>query len=150
MRRRNQVVLVAIAVVIVIQFIPVDRSNPPVQGELNAPPAVAEILRASCYDCHSNETQWPWYSYVAPVSWMLAHHVGEGREKLNFSTWSDLAEKDRIKMVHEIWEETSQGQMPLRVYLIMHPKAKLSDGAIERLRMWSESLGGEDVSDRDA
>ena len=147
MRRRNVVGVVVVAILTGIQFVPVDRSNPPVQGEMRAPPAVSEVLRQSCYDCHSNETEWPWYSYVAPVSWMLAHHVDEGRDELNFSTWSDLAEKDRSELVHEISEETSEGKMPLRAYLILHPEAKLSDEALEILRTWSGSSQEKAVSD---
>lgn len=147
MRRRNIVGLAVVVVLIAIQFVPVNRSNPPVQGEIQAPRAVSEVLRQSCYNCHSNETEWPWYSYVAPVSWMLVHHVEEGREKLNFSTWSELAEKDRSEIVREIYEETSEGKMPLRSYLVAHPEAKLSDEAIETLRKWSESSYEESVPD---
>jgi hypothetical protein len=139
MRRKNAIILGVVLLLIVIQFIPVDRSNPPVTGEIQAPQAVSDILRNSCYDCHSNETEWPWYSHVAPVSWILAHHVDEGREGLNFSTWTQLNEKDRSKLIHEIEEETSEGEMPIRSYLILHRDARLSEAAIETLRKWSES-----------
>ena len=81
---------VLIAVVIIIQFIPVDRSHPPARSEIEAPPEVMEILRTACYDCHSYETDWPWYGYVAPVSWLLARHVKKGRADLNFSEWPAL------------------------------------------------------------
>lgn len=139
MRKRTVTALAGIAVLVAIQFIPVDRSNPPVRGEIDAPKAVSEVFQRSCYDCHSNETNWPWYSYVAPVSWLVAHDVHEGREELNFSTWSGLNEKEESKIVHKIWEETSEGEMPLKTYLILHPGAKLSDEALETLRVWSRS-----------
>ena len=140
MRRKSVIGLATVAVVIAIQIIPVEHSNPPGQGELQAPSSVSDVLRRSCYNCHSNETEWPWYSYVAPISWILAHHVDEGRGKLNFSTWSTLSEKDRSKIVKEIVEEISEGNMPLRSYLVMHREAKLNDRDIEAVREWSRSL----------
>jgi hypothetical protein len=147
MSKRKVVGLSVVGVLLAIQLVPIDRSNPPVRGEIEVTEAVSEVLRRSCYDCHSNETQWPWYSYVAPASWILAHHVGEAREELNFSTWSALAEKDRSKMIHEIWEETSKGEMPLRSYLILHRDAKLSDEALATLREWSGISQEDGVSD---
>jgi len=139
MRRRTKVALIVLAIVIAIQLVPVNRSNPPVRGEMVAPPRVVEVLRQSCYDCHSNETRWPWYSYVAPVSWFLAYHVNEAREELNFSTWNRLTEKDRTEALHEIWEEVSEGEMPLRGYLILHPGARLSEDALGILQAWTDS-----------
>jgi hypothetical protein len=147
MSKKSIAVLAIVVVFIAIQFVPVDRSNPPVQGEIDAPPAVSDVLRRSCYNCHSNETRWPWYSRVAPVSWFLSHHVHEGREKLNFSTWAALIESDRTEIVREIWDEVSEGDMPLRSYLIMHPEAKLSEQALESIRAWSLSSRGNDTSD---
>ena len=139
MRRRTKVALIVLAIVIAIHLVPVNRSNPPVRGEMVAPPRVVQVLRQSCYDCHSNETRWPWYSYVAPVSWFLTHHVNEAREELNFSTWLSLAEKDRVEMVHDIWDEVSEGKMPLRSYLILHPGARLSEDALGILKAWTDS-----------
>ena len=147
MRRRTVVALVVLVILIAIQLVPLDRSNPPIRGEIQVPRAVSEVFRRSCYDCHSNETHWPWYSYVAPISWMLVHHVNEGREEVNFSTWSGLSDKERSEIVREIWEETSKGKMPLRGYLVIHPEAKLSDAALEALRAWSESSHEKDVPD---
>ncbi len=76
--------LIFAVILAAIQFVPVDRSAPPAAGELAAPPEVARILDAACYDCHSDRTRWPWYSRVAPVSWIAAHHVAAGRRRLNF------------------------------------------------------------------
>jgi hypothetical protein len=69
------------------QLVPLDRSNPPVSAEVPATPEVRAILKRSCYDCHSNETRWPWYAYAAPMSWLLVYDVHEAREHMNFSTW---------------------------------------------------------------
>lgn len=106
----------------VIQLIPVDRSNPPVVNEpkWDSPQTKALVERA-CFDCHSNETKWPAYSYIAPVSWLVADHVHEGRDKYNLSDWMHHpVEAD------EIIEEIEEGKMPLPSYLILHPEARLS------------------------
>ena len=108
-----RIVLVVVIVLVGIQFIPVNRSNPPVEEEVPASPEVKAVLKRACYDCHSNETVWPGYSRVAPVSWLLAWDVREGREELNFSTWNRYNQKKRGKIIKEIWEEVQEGEMPL-------------------------------------
>ncbi len=84
----KKILIIFIVVAIGIQFIPTDRSNPPVTHELQASPEVMAILERACYDCHSNETVWPWYSKVAPVSWQISSHVVVGRRHVNFSEWA--------------------------------------------------------------
>jgi len=86
-----------IIVVIAIQFVTVERTNPPVTGEINVTPELKSVLQKSCYDCHSNETVWPWYSKVAPVSWLVSKDVVEGREELNFSEWTNTQRKNVLK-----------------------------------------------------
>ena len=127
------------ALLVVIQLIPVDRNNPPVTPalELQAPDEVMAVFKVSCYDCHSNQTKWPFYSYVAPVSWLVAHDVEEGRDELNFSEWQTLSEKRKQKKIEEIFEETSEDEMPLPIYLFMHSDAKLSDRQKEIIKKWS-------------
>lgn len=126
-----------LAGIILIQFVPVDRSNPPVAGEISAPDPVMEVLRTACYDCHSNETEWPWYSRVAPISWRIAEHVHEAREELNFSEWQDMTQEDQEHAREDIWEKVEEGAMPLSDYLRMHPEAVLTDPQREALRRWS-------------
>ena len=108
-----------------IQFIKIDKTNPPVTADLNAPAEVRTVLRNACYDCHSNETIWPWYSKVAPVSWMLENHVKDGREKLNFSEWEKYNDVKRSEMKKEIWEQINSSEMPLQMYTYLHSKASL-------------------------
>jgi hypothetical protein len=136
-------VRVAIALFVLfvaIQFWPVSRGNPPVTGDLGAPEPVNSILRRSCYDCHSNETRWPWYAYVAPVSWLVAHDVEEGREHLNLSEWKKLTENKRASAADEMAEEVEKGHMPLPNYLRAHSDAKLSDEDVKTLRKWADSV----------
>ncbi len=120
-----------------IQFIPVDRENPPVETEILTSTEVRVILTRACYDCHSNETVWPWYSRLAPVSWLLAWDVHEGREELNFSTWNRYDWKKRQKIMKELWEEVKEGEMPPWFYLPLHPEARLSDSDYAVIRTWA-------------
>jgi len=122
------------------QLVRVDRSNPPVSGEITAPADAQAILERSCYDCHSNRTVWPWYSQVAPVSWLVARDVHEGREHLNFSTWNDLTPEKQRKAVHDIWEQVSEGEMPMAIYLPLHPRARLTDADKAALKSWAASV----------
>jgi hypothetical protein len=133
-------VLVALVVVFVlIQFIPGGAmTNPPVTGEIQAPPAVMQIMKTSCYDCHSNETVWPWYSHVAPVSWLVRHDVNEGREHLNFSTWDSASERRQARRLRfGIPHVMDEHEMPLWYYTIIHRHAVLSDSQRQTLRQWA-------------
>lgn len=137
-----KLVLGAAALLLLIQLVPVDRSNPEVELEVPAGPAAREVLERACYDCHSNETVWPWYAWVAPVSWLVAHDVHEAREYLNFSTWNAYDDEERAELLHEAWEEVEEGEMPLWFYVPLHPEAELDDADKEVLRAWSEGGTG--------
>jgi hypothetical protein len=131
-------IVVFLAVVFAIQFVPVKQENPATRAGFEAPVRVKEILQRSCYDCHSNQTRWPWYSRVAPVSWIVAWDVSEAREEMNFSEWGRLGPERQVEMMAEIWEEVEEGEMPLWYYLPAHPDARLSSGDREILRAWSK------------
>ena len=131
-----------VGLALAIQLVPVDRSNPPVTADLDAPPAVAEVLRTSCYDCHSNETRWPWYSRVAPVSWLVAHDVEEARDRLNFSLWGSYEGKRQQRLAEKTWEEVEAGEMPPGMYLLAHADARLSDDDRAVLAAWSAAFSG--------
>lgn len=132
------IIIILIVALVVIQFIPVSKTNPPVTGEINAPESVMKVFKTSCYDCHSNEVVWPWYSRVAPVSWLVAYDVNEARDHFNFSEWSSDSAEDRQDNREEIWEEVEEGHMPLWYYVIMHPEAKLSAEDKEIIKKWSQ------------
>lgn len=131
--------MAAVVALVAIQLVPVDRTNPPVESEVPAPPEVREVLRRACYDCHSNESVWPWYSRVAPVSWLVAHDVQKGREELNFSTWNRLTTKDQVEKMKESWEEVEESEMPPWFYLPAHRDARLTDRDRALLQEWAKS-----------
>jgi hypothetical protein len=116
-----------------------ERTNPPVLSAIAAPPAIAKILERSCFDCHSHRTDWPWYSYVAPVSWWLVDHVDHGRRDLNFSEWPVLDMEELEHNFHDIDEQIAKGEMPLKSYLVLHPGARLSEEEKTMLRSWARS-----------
>jgi len=145
-------VLIGIAVLfLLIQFIRVDKINPPVDPTkdfivmTNAPKEVVEILKQSCYDCHSNETVYPWYFHIAPVSWWAKDHVNDGRKHLNFSVWGDFKEQRKVKKIDECYMEVEEDQMPLSSYTIIHGSAKLTMEQKATLVSWFQSLGGEAI-----
>ena len=140
-------ILIALAIIVVgIQFIPVDRSNPPVTGKIDAPSNVLSILKASCFDCHSNETEWPWYSYVAPVSFLVSADVEDGRKRVNFSEWDKYDDEKRAKKLDAIIEEVEEGEMPLSKYTLMHPDAKMDQVKIKVLKDWINNDNAQDNS----
>ena len=136
-----KIIFVLSILFIIIQFIPVDKKNPAIISEIPAPVEVQKILQRSCYDCHSHQTVWPWYSHVAPVSWLIAHDVKEGRENLNFSVWSDSDQRKQIKIFEEIQEVIEKKEMPLTTYLWMHPDARLDINDQMILKAWL--MGGQ-------
>jgi hypothetical protein len=128
---------------IVIQFIPVelpenntDHSKDIVEGE-NAPDKIKILLRESCFDCHSNQTVYPWYSHVAPVSWLVARDTRKGRDELNLSEWADLSKRKKIKILNEIAEEVEEDKMPLKIYTLIHRESSLSEEEKNTLIGWT-------------
>jgi hypothetical protein len=133
------ILLGLLLLLVVIQFVPIDRVNPPVEAEVPAPVHVRVILRRACYDCHSNETVWPWYSHVAPLSWLLVRDVQEGRAELNFSTWNQHSTQRQAKKLQESRKEVQEGDMPPWYYLPVHRHARLSVEDRAALRNWTLS-----------
>lgn len=130
-----------LALILLIQVVPVNHANPPVLYEIPAPDEALAVLRRSCYDCHSNETRWPWYSRVAPISWLIAHDVNEAREAMNFSEWDGYAPDEQRDLLDLILEEIDNGRMPLWHYPPLHPEAQLSDKDLILLRKWISEAG---------
>ena len=139
MSQRKKALFVGILLVLGIQLIPVPRENPEVVAPITVPDDVRMVLENSCYDCHSNLTEWPWYSRVAPVSWLVYKDVKKGRDELNFSEWGEYSDRRRNHKLEEVEEKVSEGEMPLKVYLPLHPEARLSDADRQTLIEWSRA-----------
>lgn len=133
-----------VAVLIMIQFIRPERTNPRADETLaydrylKVDEDIAQMLRRSCFDCHSNQTVWPWYSQVAPVSWFLARDVKNGRRHLNFSAWGTYNPTRRLIVLNNIAEEVSSGGMPYPPYLLLHRDAGLDSAARKLIADWAD------------
>jgi len=132
-RKFTLIVIAALAAVfLLLQLVPYGHAhnNPPVVAEPNwDSPQTRELAARACFDCHSNETAWPWYSSIAPISWLTQNHVLEGREYLNFSDWYQSHEENgrEENETEELGETVLEGKMPLRSFLLIHPEARLTD-----------------------
>ena len=133
------VLFLALAVFAGLQLRTVERTNPPVVTHIEAPTEITSILRKACYNCHSNETHWPWYSYVAPFSWWLEHHVIEGRRDLDFTRWNEYDADDQLDRIEEIVAQAEERKMPPESYLLIHSAARLDNEARATLRAWMET-----------
>jgi hypothetical protein len=147
MKTKYKILLALLVLLVLIQFIKVDTTNPPVDKTKdfitlkNPPQPMAHMLKASCYDCHSNETTYPWYTSVAPFSWWIKDHIDEGRRKLNFSEYGDLPAKRAKHKLDESYEMIAEGEMPMTSYTLLHRDAALSDTQKQELLAWLQSIG---------
>lgn len=128
----KKVIVVVLVAFIMIQFFPIDKTNPPPTPGMDflkikkTSPEIAKIINTSCYDCHSNESKYPWYSDIAPSSWFLKNHITEGRKHLNFSTFAMYEPKKQIHKLEECIEMVEKEKMPLDSYYLGHQDAKLT------------------------
>ena len=129
----RNIALMIIGVFVVMQFIPAEQTNPEVDKNLdllqteNIPKDVAKTIKEACYDCHSHETNWPWYSYMAPAKWVVSSNVVHARRELNFSTWQDYDLEKKDHKLEECEEAITEGWMPETSYVSMHKEAELSE-----------------------
>ena len=134
--------LASLGLLVAIQFIRPSTVNPAIQPEreiaavLRVDPGIQSIFRRSCDDCHSNRTVWPWYSHVAPVSWLVASDVYDGRRRMNFSEWGTYAAKKRSNLLGNICKKVQAGDMPPLQYLPMHPISRLTQADEQQLCQW--------------
>lgn len=133
-------------VLIIIQITPprLPETSPATENDLfnhaSVPDDIGNIIKNSCYDCHSNETHYPWYSYVAPVKWLISGDINGGRHELNFSNWNEMRLRDQVKILEDISEEVDEGEMPLKIYTIMHRNARLSKAERQKIVDWTEDM----------
>lgn len=139
------IVLVLAGLFAVIQLIRPARTNPPVdesrtiESHTQLTPEAAAILNRSCNDCHSNQTRWPWYTNVAPVSWFVINHVNDGRRQMNFSDWAQYDRSEQENYLKKICREVKSGDMPIHSYLWLHGDAKLSGEDVKFLCDWANN-----------
>lgn len=133
-------IIIGIVVFLMIaQFFGINKINPSTPSNEtfysvhNTPQDVQSIMDAACMDCHSHQTKYPWYTSIAPLSWWINHHIVEGREHLNFSTWTSYDKGKQDHKIEECIEVLEEGEMPLTSYTLIHGNAKLSSAQKERL-----------------
>ena len=133
----------ALLALALLQYTGPERTNPAIEharrleATASVPGEVQHLLRRACYDCHSDETRWPWYSRVAPISWLVVGDVREARAELNFSRWSEYHRYDRADLLDKACELAKKGEMPLRAYVWLHPEAKLGPADLEAFCAWT-------------
>ena len=139
-RRTLRIVLLVVVIALAgAQFFQPARTNPPsdpassFEAVARPPAEVTRLVNRACRDCHSNESVWPWYSKVAPVSWLVAQDVKEGRSRLNFSEWGRFGPEMARSRLRKVCEQAREGEMPLWYYVPLHPEAKLDNAEITTL-----------------
>ena len=138
----KKILLILLMILIGIQFIRPEKNsvNSHPQNEIsaiiNVPVEVQESFKNACYNCHSNTTKYPWYNEIAPVSWILANHIKEGKEHLNFSEWKNYNNKQKNHILDKIEEVLEENKMPLKSYLLLHKEVKLTTIDVNILLNW--------------
>lgn len=140
----KKILLGLLIVFVAIQFIRPERNTGAIAGPndithyVRVPDTVMQLLRVSCFDCHSNRTRYPWYVNINPIGWWLKDHIDEGKRALNFSDLSPLPKKKLVKRMGDIGEEVTEHEMPLTSYTLIHTDAKLNEAQIRILKDWSD------------
>lgn len=143
----KRLLIVVVVLLIVIQFfrpqknIAAGISPGDISLHYGVPDPVSQVLRRSCYDCHSDNTHYPWYYNVQPLAWWLDDHIREGKRELNFSAFATYTPKKAAHKLDEVVTETGEGEMPLPSYLRMHHSARLSDQEVALITTWATKLG---------
>jgi hypothetical protein len=144
MKKWKLVLLILLFAFIILQFFRPEYNKGELKGEndiyhvVDVPDDVHEILVKACYDCHSNHTEYPWYSHIQPFGWWIAEHVEEGKEELNFSEFKSMKKKGKLHKLHETIEMIEEDVMPLESYLYIHSDAKLTPEEKEKVITWAE------------
>lgn len=144
------ILIFLIAVFGLMQSFRIDKDNPSFSQNddfltvTEAPENIRTLVKNACYDCHSNETQYPWYSNLAPVSWWLKNHISEGRKELNFNEWDNFTAKRKQRKLDEALEMIEEEEMPIPSYTWVHRDARLTTSQRATLTAWLRSLGARD------
>ncbi len=134
----KRAILIIFSILVFMQFFQIDKENKEIDKtlEIKAPDNIMAMLKNACYDCHSNQTKWPWYSNIAPFSWAINTHVKEGRKALNLSTWEEYSPEEKKKKMKEIFR-TAYASMPLSSYIKFHEEADLTREQRTEIRDWT-------------
>ena len=133
------IAIIALVGFVGIQFIPTERNQSYTVPETdfmlvhNVPETIQKKLQVSCYDCHSNNTQYPWYNKIQPAAWFLEDHIKEGKAELNFNEWDSLSSRRKASKLRSIIKQIENGEMPLDSYTFIHKDAKFSEAEAEEL-----------------
>jgi len=130
-----------LATILLLQFVKIEVPPAPKAtkaDEIKAPPKIMTLLKKSCYDCHSNETKYPWYGYIAPISWQVNSNIKNGRKWLNFSIWNRYDEKKKQK-IYKGFVKALKIRMPPAEYLLIHKEARLTKKERDLLINWAKS-----------
>jgi len=146
MKLYKKIAWILLVSLIVIQFFRIDKTNP--EYDINndfitihqPPEDVMVMLKDACYDCHSNESKYPWYTNIAPVSFWIKGHIKKGRKKLNFSDWGTFSDEKKVHKIDETIEYVGEGWMPIGSYKIAHSSARLTDEQRKRLVAYFTSI----------
>ena len=142
----KKILLGLLVIVIGIQFVRPEKNVSPAPGKSDllvlhpAPAEVKQLLAVGCYDCHSDNTRYPWYSEIQPFAWWIANHVRDGKRELNLSTFGDLSPKRKASRLEEMVDLIASRKMPLPSYTLTHRDAKFTDAQIKQLNDWLEAL----------
>lgn len=144
-KKLKQIFLVLLIAFALIQFIrPAENlgnaeATTDIFHAVTVPDSVKGILKMSCYDCHSNNTRYPWYAEVAPASWLLASHVKNGKKELNFTEFSQLSPRRMKSKLKSIAEQVQKGEMPLKSYTLIHKNAVLTEAQVRTIKAWADA-----------
>lgn len=142
---KRKILIALLIIFIAIQFIRSKTNNGTALQRtdythyVSAPSNIHQLLEKSCFDCHSNHTDYPWYSYINPVGMWLNHHIQEGKQELNFSNFAKYDKKRMAHKMEEIAEQVESGEMPLKSYTLIHTDAKLNDQQRNAIIQWAKA-----------
>jgi hypothetical protein len=142
----KRILIGVIILLVIVQFIQPPHNNAPADTPTDITHAVAvpadvmTVLKKSCYDCHSNHTDYPWYSKITPVNWWLNNHINEGKRELNFSEFATYTERKKSKKLEETAKQVEKKEMPLSSYTLIHTDAKLTDAQRQLVINWAKSV----------
>lgn len=140
--------IVLLTAVVIMQFFHPEKNQGEITGlhlfeHQQVPDEIKILLKNACLDCHSNQTTYLWYHHISPVSWMINNHITDGKAELNLSEWGNWEPLDQIGALDKMADEIKSGEMPLKPYVLMHPKAKLTEEQKEQFYSWAEKLSEE-------